>query len=240
MTDLLAITGLQKRFGGVCATDDVNFTVGEGEIVGLIGPNGAGKTTLFNLITGFEQPDAGCIEFAGRDVIGLRPDQLNKLGIGRTFQILKPFPRMTVEENVMVGALVKHGRVGPAREWARHCIDLVGLDHKHDALGRELSTGQCKRLEMARAMATEPSLLLLDEITGGVDQPSIGGLIELVGRLRDGGVTLLVIEHNMRVIMELAERVMFLHLGAKLAEGEPHAVANHPDVMKLYLGANHA
>ena len=240
MEKLLVTTGIDKHFGGIQACKDVDITVAEGEIVGLIGPNGAGKTTLFNLITGFEKPDAGRIEFAGFDITGMRPDQLNRLGIGRTFQMLKPFPRMTVEENVMVGALIRHGKLGLARERARHCIDLVGLEHKRDALGRELSTGQRKRLEMARAMATEPRLLLLDEITGGVDQPSIGGLIQLVGRLRDEGTTLLVIEHNMRVIMELAEKVVFLHLGAKMAEGEPNTVANNPDVIKLYLGSHNA
>ncbi len=236
MASLLVLEELSKHFGGVCAADRVNLSVEEGEIVGLIGPNGAGKTTLFNLITGFEEADGGRVIFDGRVVTGLRPDQLNRIGIARTFQILKPFPRMTVEENVMVGALVRHPRAQEARDKARHCIELVGLDHKMKALGRELSTGQRKRLEMARAMATEPRLLLLDEITGGVDQPSIPGLIQLVMTLRANGVTLLVIEHNMRVIMELVDRVVFLNLGAKLAEGPPREVAAHPEVTRLYLG----
>ena len=240
MGDLLEIRGLTKRFGGVVANESVSFSIQKGEILGLIGPNGAGKTTLFNLITGFDRPDDGQVFLEGRTVTGLRPDRLNHLGIARTFQILKPFPRMTVEENVMVGALQRVGRIEEARLGVQRFIDLVGLSHKRDALARELSTGQRKRLEMARAMATEPKLLLLDEVTGGVDHPSIPGLIELIGQLRERGVTLLVIEHNMRVIMELADRVVFLHLGRKIAEGPPGAVARDPNVVRLYLGEQRA
>ena len=240
MADLLEIRGLTKRFGGVVANESVSFSIQKGEILGLIGPNGAGKTTLFNLITGFDRPDDGQVFLEGRTVTGLRPDRLNHLGIARTFQILKPFPRMTVEENVMVGALQRVGRIEEARQGVQRFIDLVGLSHKRDALARELSTGQRKRLEMARAMATEPKLLLLDEVTGGVDQPSIPGLIELIGQLREKGVTLLVIEHNMRVIMELADRVVFLHLGRKIAEGPPPAVSRDPNVVRLYLGEQRA
>lgn len=233
---LLEIAGLTKRFGGVYANRDVSFSVPRGEIVGLIGPNGAGKTTLFNLVTGFIRPDSGSVRFAGAEVTGMRADRLCHLGVARTFQILKPFPRLTVEENVMIGALARGGGMRRASETARRCLSLVGLDHKREVLARGLSTGQRKRLEMARALATGPKLLLLDEITGGVDQPSIPGLIALVGRLRDEGVTLLVIEHNMRVIMGLADRVVFLHLGEKLAEGRPAEIAAHPDVVALYLG----
>ena len=236
---LLAAEGLTKRFGGVYANRDVSFAIGRGEIVGLIGPNGAGKTTLFNLVTGFIRPDSGVVRFAGVDVTRMRPDRLCHLGVARTFQILKPFPRLTVEENVMIGALTRGGGIARAREEARRCLALVGLDHKSGVLARGLSTGQRKRLEMARALATKPQLLLLDEITGGVDQPSIPGLIELVGRLRAEGVTLLVIEHNMRVIMGLADRVVFLHLGEKLAEGTPEEIASHPEVVALYLGRQH-
>jgi branched-chain amino acid transport system ATP-binding protein len=236
---LLEIHELTKRFGGVYANRSVSFTVGEGEIVGLIGPNGAGKTTLFNLVTGFIRPDAGTVGFAGAEVTGMRPERLCRQGIARTFQILKPFPRLTVEENVMIGALARERGLARARDTARRCLALVGLDHKRDVQARGLSTGQRKRLEMARALATAPRLLLLDEITGGVDQPSIPGLIELVGRLRGEGVTLLVIEHNMRVIMGLADRVVFLHLGAKLAEGTPREIASHPEVLALYLGRDH-
>lgn len=236
MAALLTVTGLTKRFGGIAANRDISLAVEPGEIVGVIGPNGAGKTTLFHLITGFERPDEGEIRFDGQVIDRLRPDQRNRLGIARTFQILKPFPQMTVEENVMVGALPRLGRVDAARIEANRCIELVGLAHKRLARARELSTGQRKRLEMARAMATRPRLLLLDEVTGGVDQPSIPGLVALVGQLRSEGTTLLVIEHNMRVIMGLADRIVFLHLGAKLTEGTPQAVANDPRVVEIYLG----
>ena len=236
MGALLEVRGLTRRFGGVFANRDVSFDVGEGRIVGLIGPNGAGKTTLFNLITGFLAPDSGEVCFDGGAVTGMRPDVLNRLGIARTFQILKPFPRLTVEENVMVGALAHGENLIAARARARHCLELVGIVHKSDDLARNLSTGQRKRLEMARAMATRPRLLMLDEITGGVDQPSIPGLIRLVASLRTGGMTLLVIEHNMRVILELADTIVFLHLGEKLAEGTPAEIAGHPVVVDIYLG----
>jgi branched-chain amino acid transport system ATP-binding protein len=240
MGALLEVRGLSRRFGGVSANHDISFDVEAGSIVGLIGPNGAGKTTVFNLITGFLAPDAGRVRFEGHDITGKRPDVLSRHGIARTFQVLRPFPRLTVEENVMVGPLARGESMAAARARALHCLELVGIAHKASDLARGLSTGQRKRLEMARAMATQPRLLLLDEITGGVDQPSIPGLIALVGRLREEGATLLVIEHNMRVIMELAHKVVFLHLGEKVAEGPPQEIARHPRVVELYLGKQHA
>jgi branched-chain amino acid transport system ATP-binding protein len=240
MPALLEVRGLTRRFGGVFANNDLSFDVAAGSIVGLIGPNGAGKTTVFNLLTGFLAPDAGEVRFEGRDITGKRPDLLNRRGIARTFQVLRPFPRLTVEENVMVGPIARGESMAMARERAGHCLQLVGIRHKARDLARGLSTGQRKRLEMARAMATQPRLLLLDEVTGGVDQPSIPGLIALVGKLRQEGATLLVIEHNMRVIMELAEKVVFLHLGEKLAEGPPQEIARHPKVLELYLGSRRA
>jgi branched-chain amino acid transport system ATP-binding protein len=240
MPALLEIRGLSKRFGGVYASRDVSFDVEAGAIVGLIGPNGAGTTTLFNLVTGFLVPDAGEVRFDGRAVTGMRPDERSRRGLARTFQILKPFSRLTVEENVMVGGLARGENMAQARARAQRCLELVGIAHKSADLARNLSTGQRKRLEMARAMATQPRLLLLDEVTGGLDQPSIPGLIELVARLRSEGVTLLVIEHNMRVIMGLADKVVFLHLGEKLAEGAPAQIASHPKVVSLYLGSRRA
>ena len=240
MAALLEIRRLSKRFGGIYANRNVSFDVEAGAIVGLIGPNGAGKTTLFNLVTGFLAPDTGEVRFDGHAITGLRPDVLSRLGVARTFQILKPFSRLTVEENVMVGALARGESLAEARERAQHCLHLVGIAHKATDLARNLSTGQRKRLEMARVMATQPRLLLLDEVTGGVDQPSIPGLIDLVARLRSEGVTLLVIEHNMRVIMGLADKIVFLHLGEKLAEGAPAEIARHPKVVSLYLGSRHA
>jgi branched-chain amino acid transport system ATP-binding protein len=234
---LLEVRGLTKRYGGVYANQDVSFAVEPGQILGIIGPNGAGKTTLFNLITGFVKPDRGDVVLAGRRVTGLRPDQLSHLGIARTFQVQKPFPRLTAEENVMIGALARGVGLVTARAEARRCLSLVGIADKATALARGLSTGQRKRLEMARALATRPGLLLLDEVTGGVDQPSIPGLIQLVARLRAEGVTLLVIEHNMRVIMELAQRIVALQLGQVIADAPPAEIVRDRRVIDAYLGS---
>jgi branched-chain amino acid transport system ATP-binding protein len=237
MTALLDVDGVTRRFGGVVANADISFGVAEGEIVGVIGPNGAGKSTLFDVITGFCRPDAGQIRLAGASITGLRPDRINRLGIARTFQKLRPFAGMTVLENVTVGALLRQPDLAAARAEAERCLGLVGLAGQRAAFARELSTGQRKRLEMARAMATRPRLLLLDEVTGGVDQRSIPGLVGLIGRLREEGVALVVIEHNMRVIMAVADRIVALHLGRKIAEGPPADVVRDRALIQAYLGA---
>jgi branched-chain amino acid transport system ATP-binding protein len=237
---LLDIQQVTKRFGGVVANADVSFSVAAGEIVGVIGPNGAGKSTLFDVITGFYRPDAGDVRLDGERITGLRPDIVNRRGIGRTFQKLRPFGGMTVLENVTVGALLHEPHPRAARETAARCLDLVGLGDKAGAFARALSTGQRKRLEMARALATRPRLLLLDEVTGGVDQRSVPALVALIGRLRDEGLTLVVIEHNMRVIMSVATRIVALHLGEVIADGPPAEVVQNRALIEAYLGAAYA
>jgi branched-chain amino acid transport system ATP-binding protein len=237
---MLEVASLTRRYGGLVANDAISFRVEAGEILGVIGPNGAGKSTLFELISGFERPDAGDVRFQGRSIVGLRPDRINRLGIVRTFQKLKPFAQMTVEENVMVGVLQHTARVRAARDEALAALEFVGLLDRRRVPAHGLSTGQRKRLELARAMSTRPRLMLLDEVTGGVDQRSIGGLIELVARLRGEGMTVVLIEHNMQVLMSLADRVLALQLGRKIAEGTPQAVRANREVIESYLGTAYA
>ena len=237
---MLEVQDLTKRFGGLVANDRITFSVQMGEILGVIGPNGAGKSTLFELITGYLKPDEGDIRLDGRSLLSLRSDQINRLGIARTFQKLKPFQKMSVEENVMVGVMQHTADMRQARGHALAALDFVGLLDRRRAFANVLSTGQRKRLEMARAMATRPRFLLLDEVTGGVDQRSIPGLIDLVRRLREDGVAVIVIEHNMAVLMSLADRVLALHLGAKIAEGSPSEIQGDARVIESYLGVAYA
>jgi len=234
---LLSLAGVTKRFGGLTANNRVSFEVAEGEILGLIGPNGAGKSTLFEVINGYYPPDGGEIRFQGHSLIGLRPDQVNRLGIARTFQKVRPFLGMTVIENVMVAAMQHTPDPTAARREAQTFLEFVDLDGKQDTDARGLSVGERKRLEMARAMATRPKLLLLDEVTGGVDQRTIPTLLALIGRVRsEQGLTIVVIEHNMRVIMSLSDRIVALHLGEVIADGPPAAVVKERRVIDAYLG----
>ena len=233
---LLSVAGVTKRFGGITANKGISFDVAAGELVGIIGPNGAGKSTLFECISGFYHPDEGEVRLDGARLTGLSPDQVCRLGIGRTFQKLRPFQGLSVVDNVMVGALTRTKDVRHAREQAREIIARVGLGENADAHARTLSTGQRKRLELARALATRPRVLLLDEVTAGVDQRTIPGLVQLVREVHANGVTLLVIEHNMRVITAMAQRIVALYLGEVIADGAPDAVARDHRVIEAYLG----
>jgi len=233
---LLSVAGVSKRFGGIVANRGISFDVAPGELVGIIGPNGAGKSTLFEIITGFYHPDEGEVRLDGARLTGLSPDVVCRRGVARTFQKLRPFQGLTVLDNVMVGALTRTKDVRHARERARELVRKVGLAEKADAHGRTLSTGQRKRLELARALATEPRILLLDEVTGGVDQRTIPELVRLVRDVHAAGVTLLVIEHNMRVITAVAQRIVALHLGEVIADGAPDVVTRDRRVVEAYLG----
>ena len=230
------MAGVSKRFGGIVANRRVSFDVAPGELVGIIGPNGAGKSTLFEVITGFYRPDEGEVRLDGVRLTGLSPDAVCRLGVARTFQKLRPFHGLTVLDNVVIGALTRTKDVRRARKRARELLERVGLTEKADAHARTLSTGQRKRLELARALATEPRVLLLDEVTGGVDQRTIPDLVRLVRDVHAGGLTLLVIEHNMRVITAVAQRIVALHLGEVIADGPPDVVARDRRVVEAYLG----
>ena len=236
----LEARGLSRAFGGVQAVSGVDLRIGPGETVGIIGPNGAGKTTLFNLLAGTQTADSGRVLVAGRDVTGWSPARRARAGLARTFQITLPFADLTVTENAMIGPLA-HGRdLEAARAEALDSLEVVGLAQKAGALASSLSTGQRKRLELARVMAARPSVLLLDEITGGIDQASVPGIVEAVQRLRETGLALLTIEHNMSVIRALAPRLVFMHRGAVLADGPADEVAGRDDVRRLYLGEGYA
>lgn len=235
---MLRVRGLGKRFGGLQAVDKLDFEVRRGEVVGLIGPNGAGKTTVFSLIGGFEKPSSGSIEFEGRNIAGLRSSQIAHLGIARTFQIVRPLPRLTVFENVMAGAYCRVTSKSAARKIALDWLDFTGLIHRKDALGRNLTIADRKRLEITRALATQPRLLLLDEVMAGLTPTETEAAVELLLRLRKQGLAMVVIEHVMRVIMSISDRLIVLHHGQQIAAGEPRSVANDPVVIRAYLGGD--
>jgi branched-chain amino acid transport system ATP-binding protein len=240
MGDALVVRGLSKRFGGLRAVQDLSFSVQEGQTVALIGPNGAGKTTSFNLITGFYRPDAGSALAFGQELVGLYPYDVCARGLARTFQVARPFGRMTVLANVMTGALLRDKRVAAARERARRAIEFVGLSAKESSLARELSTIDQRRLEVARALATEPRLLLLDEAMAGLNHTEIDQAVGLVRQLAQRGLTIVIVEHVMRAIMAVAQHIVVLDHGQKIAEGGPKEIAANPEVIRAYLGSGGA
>ena len=233
---ILSVENLSRSFGGIKANDNISFEVEEGTILGVIGPNGAGKSTLFDLITGYTKADNGKVQFFDKNIFGLSPDKISNLGVGRTFQKLKPFADQTLLENVMIGAFVKEQNIKKARDKALEIIDFVDLIEKRHHFAKELSTGQRKRLEMARAMAIEPKLLLMDEVTGGVDQKTIPSLVELIKKLKKTGVTIITIEHNINIIMEISDNVLALDQGKSIAFGSPKNIQKNKVVIDSYLG----
>ena len=237
---ILEINHVSKFFGGLAANSDVSFNVDEGTIMGLIGPNGAGKTTLFNCITGYYPPSRGEVLFKGRRMNGLQPDKVCKLGMVRTWQKVRPLAKLSVLDNVMVGALCRTNSLKTAREIAHEQLNIVRLDHKATFLAGGLPIGERKKLEMARVLATKPELLLLDEVMGGLNPAESEEIIQLILDIKTRGITQMVIEHDMKAIMRLSDRIVVLNSGEKLAEGGPEEIVNSPDVITAYLGEQHA
>jgi branched-chain amino acid transport system ATP-binding protein len=238
MTALLEVEGVSKRFRGLIAVDSLSFTIDAGGIFAVIGPNGAGKTTLFNMIAGAFRPDTGKIIFAGDRIDGLSADRICRRGIGRTFQIVRPFPALSVEDNVMVGALLHRRYAADARVHAHEVLRRLDLYDKRQQRASALTLPDRKRLEVARSLATEPKLLLLDEVMAGLRPTETDRMVAILRELnRERGLTILLIEHVMRAVMALAERVLVLHHGASIAEGVPAEVVRNEAVIHSYLGA---
>ncbi len=234
---VLEIQHVSKFFGGLAANSDVSFVVPEGSIMGLIGPNGAGKTTLFNCITGYYPPSRGEVVFDGRPMNGLQPDKVCKLGMARTWQKVRPLTNLSVLDNVTVGALCRTNSVRAARQIAFEQLGVVRMQNKSNMLAGALPIGERKKLEVARVLATKPKLLLLDEVMGGLNPAESEEIIQLIFDVRKQGITQIVIEHDMKAIMRLSDRIVVLNSGEKLAEGSPEEIVNHPQVIEAYLGA---
>ena len=242
MTALLTLDGVSRRFGGLNAVDGVSLTIDQGEIVGLIGPNGAGKTTLINLITGVYPATSGRVRFENHDITRMKPYQIARLGLARTFQIVQPFPRMTVVENVAAGALFcgHAGNVREAETIAREHLAFTGLDDLADRPAASLTLARRKRLELAKSLAMRPRLLMLDEVNAGLNPTEIEEALGIIRKIAEQGVTIIVIEHVMKVVLSISHRVAVLHHGQLIAQGEPRAIISDKSVIEAYLGAKYA
>ena len=240
MTALLQLRSVTKTFGGVAANVDISFDVAEGEILGLIGPNGAGKTSLFNSISGEVTPDQGTIDLAGRRISGTGPVACAQAGVARTFQVVRSFDSMTVLENVMVGAFSRTARARDAMRASQEVLAFAGLDGKADVAAHQLTPPEKRRLEIARALATRPRVLLLDEMLTGLTPTEAAGGVALIRAVRDQGVTVVMVEHVMEVLLPLVDRAVVLNLGRVLMQGSPAEVVRHPDVIRAYLGDKYA
>jgi branched-chain amino acid transport system ATP-binding protein len=232
----LEVSGLTKQFGGLFANDDIHFTVEEGEIVSIIGPNGAGKSTLFNCITGFYPPNSGKVLFMGKEITGYRVDRICKMGVARTFQIVQVISDMTVLENVMTGALLRFSKIQPSLKKAEEVLAFTGLFEKKELFATELTIAHKKRLEVSMALATQPRLLMLDESMAGLTRVELREMIDLIRKIRDKGITLVVVEHVMEAVMEISDRVIVLNSGRKIMEGAPQEVVVNKEVIQAYLG----
>jgi branched-chain amino acid transport system ATP-binding protein len=239
---LLELNHLTRRFGGIIAVNDVTLSIAPGEVVGLIGPNGAGKTTLVNLITGFTPKTAGAVRFDGHDISATPPHMIARQGVARTFQIVQPFAEMTVQENVMAGAVFseRHPNLKAATEKAEECIAFTGLSGHASYLASELSLANRKRLEFAKSLAMEPRLLFLDEVNAGLNTSELGSALDLIRKIAARGVTIIIIEHLLKIILSIVHRIVVLHHGAMLSDGTPQKVMNDPRVIQAYIGTKFA
>jgi branched-chain amino acid transport system ATP-binding protein len=233
---LLEVKNVSMFFGGLAALTDISFTVNKGEILGLIGPNGAGKTTLFNVINGFYRPSKGSVFLNGKRISGLKPSRICRLGLARTFQVVKPLQRMTVFENVLVSAYLRAKNRSAAEKTASEILEFSGLYDEKNVLSKSLPLGKRKRLEIARALATSPEMLLLDESFAGLNPTELNESIGIIKRIKARGTTIMIIEHHMKVIMSISDRIAVLNYGEKISEGTPHETAHNPLVVAAYLG----
>jgi branched-chain amino acid transport system ATP-binding protein len=233
---LLHVEKVSMFFGGLAAVSDVSFDIRQGEILGLIGPNGAGKTTLFNVVNGFYEPTRGEVSFKGKKISGLKPHQVCKLGIARTFQVVKPLQRMSVFDNVIASAFLRVKSKSQAEEVALETIRFAGLLDDRDVISKGLPLGKRKKLEIARALATQPEMLLLDESFAGLNPHELDESIEIIRKIKEKGITIMIIEHHMKVIMAISDRIVVLNYGEKIAEGTPQEIAANPLVVEAYLG----